>query len=181
MRATFASIFIFVFTCFFAGLTASARAAPAPDIVGKSVVVQWTENREVRVNGVHRSGPVSFQLNIYLSSAGRPFARVTSSSRAVSASGEQVGSSGASLGGGVRTVRVDGHSITVQASYGNYARSTRIEVGSGGTSCSVQVTLGKEVGSASKAFQVGGQTFEVLSSTVSSSNCSTQDGNVFAH
>ena len=158
-----------------------ALAAPAPDIVGKSVLVSWSENRDVRIDGTPRSGSVSFQLNIYLSSAGRPFARVTSSSRAGTAKGEQVGGSGASIGGGVRAVNANGHSITVQSTFGNYARSTRIEVGQGGGSCSVQISLGKEVGSAPKAFGYGGHSIEVISSTVSSTSCSTQDGNVFGH
>jgi hypothetical protein len=163
------------------GLAMPAFAAPAPDIIGKSVVVNWSENRDVRINGTPRSGSVSFQLSIYLSSAGRPFARVTSASRAGTASSEQVGGSGASIGGGVRAVRADGHSVSVQSNFGNYARSTRIEVGSGGGSCSVQISLGKEVGSAPKAFQYGGQSIEVLSASVASSSCSMQEGNVFAH
>ena len=180
MRAIFASVIAGACVSF-AGSVMPASAAPAPDIVGKSVLVSWSENRDVRIDGAPKSGSVSFQLSIYLSSAGRPFARVTSSSRAGTATGEQVGGSGASIGGGVRAVRVDGHSISVQASYGNYARSTRIEVGSGGGSCSVQISLGKEVGSAPKAFQYGGHAIEVLSASVASSSCAMQEGNVFAH
>lgn len=178
MRTILASVWVGVTGL---GLIAPALAAPAPDIVGKSVTVSWTENREIRAGGATRSGPVSFQLSIYIGATGRPFARVTASSRVSNASGEQVGGSGTSLGGGVRSVRVDGHAIAVQSNFGNYARSTRVNLGPGGASCSVQIVVGKEVGSAPKAFQVNGTTIEVLSTTVSSSSCSAQDGNVFAH
>jgi hypothetical protein len=176
MRALLAGMW-----CSLAGLVAPAIAAPAPDLLGKSLSVDWTENRQIRVGGELRTGPVTFQLRIYVSSEGHIFNKVTSSSHVVAASAEHVGSSGSSLGGGVRSVRAEGRSIVVQSIFGNYARTIHIDVASGGGSCSVQISTGKEVGSAPKAFQVNGVKMEVISTTVTGSSCAAQQGNVFAH
>jgi hypothetical protein len=158
------------------------RAAPAADLVGKSVVVSWTENRQQRTDGASDVRAVSrnFDLQIYLSGSGRPFARVTSSGRGGSTSNEQVGSQGESLGGGVRSIRADGYSIVLQANYGNYARNLRIDVAPGAASCSAQMAVGKESGSSPKAFRnASGRTIEIHSLSVSGVACSIRQGNVF--
>jgi hypothetical protein len=159
----------------------AAIAAPAPDLIGKSVLVSWTESRQQRVNGSEvRAVTVGFDLRIYVGGTGRPFTKLTAAGRrGPSSSNEQVGGAGASLGGGVRSVRADGHSITLQSTYGNYARNLRVDVGGG--SCSAQMSVGKQVGSAPKAFRnTGGLQIEIHSVSVSGVTCSVRQGNVFA-
>jgi hypothetical protein len=159
---------------------APSVAAPAPDLAGKSVMLTWTENRQQSVDGskVH-SARVDFDLRIYVSAKGRPFTRLTSTGRRGTGSNEQVGSSGQSLGGGVRSIHVDGHSITLQAVYGNYARNLRIEAS--GSGCSAHMTVGKQVGSAPTAFRhVKGITIEIHSVSASTPTCAVRAGNVFA-
>lgn len=156
------------------------QAAPSSDLVGKSISVSWTENRQGKVNGNERATSVSFQLQIYVGATGRPFTRLTGTSRGGTSSNDQVGGSGQSLGGGVRSVRADGNTITLQANYGNFARTGRIDVSAGGSGCSAQMTVGKEPGSSPKPFRnSAGHTIEIHSVSVSSPSCSIQQGNVF--
>lgn len=160
---------------------AIAQAAPSADLIGKSVVVSWTEDRQQRINGAPemRAVTVGFQLQIYVSGAGRPFSRLTASSRRGSHGNEQVGGQGDSLGGGIRSITANGNSISLQANYGNYGRNMRIDVAPGGTGCSAQMSVGKESGSAPKAFQSGGRTIEIHSVSVNGISCSIRQGNVF--
>ena len=161
--------------------TAVAQAAPGADLVGKSVLVSWTENRQQRTAGSEvRPVTRNFQLQVYVSGAGRPFTRLTNTGRGGTHSNEQVGGGGESLGGGARTVTVNGNSIVLQANWGNYARSLRIEVAPGGSGCSAQMSVGKEPGSAPKAYRnTTGQTIEVHSLSVNGVSCSVRQGNVF--
>jgi hypothetical protein len=177
MRAILAGLAIIV-----TELVSSAVAAPAPDIVGKSVLVSWTENRQMQRGGESVNATLSFDLSIYISSAGRPFTRLTLASRRGSAVNEQVGNSGTALGGGVRAVSANGHAIVFQATMGNYARNLTVELAPGGSSCSAQMVVGKEVGSAPKAFRspVTGMMTEIHSLTVNGVSCAVQEGNVFA-
>jgi hypothetical protein len=158
-----------------------AYAAPGADLVGKSILVSWTENRQQRTNGSEvRPVTRNFQLQMYVSGAGRPFTRVTSSGRGGTHGNEQVGGGGDSLGGGTRSVKVNGNSIVVQANWANYARNLSVDVAPGGSSCSAQMSVGKEPGSAPKAFRnVGGFTVEIHSLSVSGVSCSIRQGNVF--
>ncbi|MBI5320854.1 hypothetical protein [Bradyrhizobium sp.] len=158
-----------------------ARAAPGSDLIGKSVLVSWTENRQQRTNGSEvRAVTRNFRLQMYVSGAGRPFTRVTSSGRGGTHGTDQVGGGGESLRGGARTVTVNGNSIAVQANWANYARNLRIDVAPGGSGCSAQMSVGKEPGSAPKSFRnVGGFTIEIHSLSVSGVSCSIRQGNVF--
>jgi hypothetical protein len=165
-----------------AGLASPAVAEPAPDIVGKSVLVNWTENLQIQRADGSKDAAVSRELRIYISSAGRSFARGTGAALG-SVTNEHVGPSGTSGAGGQWALRVDGRTIVVQASFGNWARNVRIELSPGGSSCSAQIKVGKEIGSAPKAFRspISGMITEVHAMTVSGASCTAQQGNVFAN
>jgi hypothetical protein len=169
--------------CTLAELSSPAVAGPAPDIVGKSVLVNWTENMQIQRADGSMNPTVGRELRIYISSAGRSFARATAASGRRSATNELVGASGTSGAGGQWALRVDGRTIVVQASFGNWARNVRIELSPGGSSCSAQIKVGKEIGSAPKAFRspISGMITEVHAMTVSGASCTAQQGNVFAN
>ena len=173
--------FCLVLSALFLLDSSQARAAPGADLVGKSVVVSWTENRQQRTNGSEiRPVTRNFELQIYIGSTGRPFARLTNSGRGGTQSNVQVGGEGQSQGGGARAIKVDGNSITLQANYGNYARNLRVEVAAGGGGCSAQMSVGKEAGSSPKAFRnIAGYSIEIHSLSVSGVSCSLRQGNVF--
>lgn len=162
-------------------IPASAVAAPGPDLVGKSVTVSWTESRQQRTdNSEVHAVTRNFQLQVYVSGAGRPFARISNSGRRGNQSAEQVGEGGQSLGGGARSLKADGNTITLQAIYGNYARNLRVDVTASG--CNAQMSVGKESGSAPKAFKNrAGMKIEIHSLSVSGVSCSLQQGNVFGN
>ena len=177
MRVAFAGL-----ACFLAELALPAVAAPAPDIVGKSVLMRWTEYWAVKIGGVlFPHGRLDYDLRIYISTAQRPFTRLTATSRLGSAKSEQVGGSGTSMGGGPRVVRIDGHTIVSQATWGNFARNLRVELTPGGGSCSAQMSVGREVGSAPKAFRVGDEIVEIFDVAAGSVSCEVQQGNVLAN
>jgi hypothetical protein len=158
-----------------------ALAAPGADVIGKSVIVRWSETRQQRINKSPevRAVTIGFEMKIYISGTGRPFNRLTTTSPGGSIEHEQVGVQGKSLGGGVRSITANGSSIVLQAEYGNYARNLRIEMSPGAASCNAQMSVGKEAGSAPKAFQAGGRTIEIHSLSVSGITCSVRQGNVF--
>jgi hypothetical protein len=166
-----------------AELASPVVAAPAPDIVGKSVLVNWTDNLQIQRADGSFNVPVSRELRIYISSAGRPFTRVTSTSRRGSATNEQVGGTGVTGAGGVRAVSINDHTLVLETTIGNWARNLHVEFAPGGSSCSAQMLVGKEVGSAPKAFRSGisGMMTEIHAFTVSGVSCTMQQGNVFAN
>jgi hypothetical protein len=55
----------------------------------------------------------------------------------------------------------------------------RIEVAPGAAGCNAQMSVGKESGSAPKAFRTGAWTIEIHSTSVSDVSCSIRQGNVF--
>jgi hypothetical protein len=75
-------LFSFFLLSFLPGQS-QALAAPGADVVGKSVVVRWTENRQQRINNSPelRAVTVGFELQIYVGATGRAFTRLTASSR----------------------------------------------------------------------------------------------------
>jgi hypothetical protein len=169
--------------CVLAELSSPVVAAPAPDIVGKSVLVSWTENRQELVGGQPVNLATGYDLRIYISSAGRPFTRLLHSTGRLSATHEMVGGSGTAATGGLQAVRVDGHTLVFQSTMGNYAKNLRVELSPGGSSCTAQMSIGKEVGSAPKAFRgvFTGRTVEIHAVTVGGVSCTVQQGNVFAN
>jgi hypothetical protein len=59
-------------------MRSSVLGAPAPDqLLGKSVIISWTENRAIKAVGEDRlrTYPVNDQLSVYISVAGRVFVR----------------------------------------------------------------------------------------------------------
>ena len=174
-------LFLFLFLLSVLPGASAALAAPGADVVGKSVVVRWSESRQQRINNSPdvKAVTIGFEMKIYISGTGRPFNRLTTTSPGGSDQHEQVGVQGESLGGGVRSITANGNSIVLQANYGNYARNLRVEVSPGATSCNATMSVGKEAGSAPKAFQASGRTIEIHSLSVSGVTCSVRQGNVF--
>jgi hypothetical protein len=73
--------------------------------------------------------------------------------------------------------------IVFQATIGNYARNLRVQLAPGGSGCLAEMVVGKEVGSAPKAFRSGvtGEMTEIHALTVNSVSCAVKEGNVFAN
>jgi hypothetical protein len=162
-----------------------ALAASAPNqLRGKSVTVAWSENRMQRVVGEaeFRSVTVQHQYQVYVSSAGRVFSRMTNTNRrGRSGSRDEVGGEGDN-----RWVpSFSGQSMTVlMGGRGGGARRVAVSFDAGFGSCSADVVRAKEVGAETMratSIIIPGRQVEIKSVTTSSASCGVQAGNVFGN
>jgi hypothetical protein len=163
------------------GWATAAQAAGAPDALkAKTVTITWSETREQAAKGGEfKFVTISAQMSVYVSSAGRPFAKLTMRSRSDEASQGTVGGSGASLGGGVRTVNFTPSGFTIGSNFGGAAR--RIVVDASGGGCSASVSVAKLAGASTVSFtRTDGRSFELRSLSASGANCSISNSNDFA-
>jgi hypothetical protein len=164
----------------------NAEAQTAPESMrNKSYIVSWTENRSLRVvgEGDFRDMATPFSVSMYVSSAGRPFTRISATPNRRTGSAESIGTSGRSFSGGARQIRFSGNSIeflmTMRSGGGR-----RVSIDTSGGGCSARVITAMQVGGGgvirSKSL-ASGKAIEIRSVQVSGTNCSTRQGNVFGN
>lgn len=159
----------------------AAQSAPE-SLRNKSFVVNWIAKRSLRVvgEGDFRDTLIPFTLSVYVSSAGRPFSRITATPRR-SGSAEAVGTSGASYSGGSRQVRFSGSTIEIIAS-AQSGGARRVTISVSGGACSASVVVGRDVGGdgviRAKSL-ASGKAIEIRSVEITGTSCSVRDGNVF--
>jgi hypothetical protein len=157
----------------------TAGAAPA-GLLGKSVVVSWSETRVQRFVGEAnwRSVNASHELSVYISSAGRVFSKFSATTRRGTGANEQV--SGA---GGNRVPSFSGNSMTIVQAQQGTARRIAVEFDGGFSSCTASVIRGKESGAGSGYAKsvITGQRIEIQSASAGSASCSVRAGNVFGN
>ena len=160
-----------------ASAAGTATAAPA-GLMGKSVIVSWSETRQQRPVGEvnWRSVNASHTLSVYVSSAGRVFSKFSATTRRGTGSNEQVSGEG-----GNRVPSFSGNSMTIMAMQQGMARSISVEFGGDFSSCTASVIRGKESGAATGFAKsvITGQRIEIQSVTTGSASCSVKTGNVF--
>lgn len=157
---------------------APAQAAPA-QLVGKSVVISFTENRVQRNSDWpdFRSIVIGGEVDVYISSAGRAFSRVRMTNR-----GGETGHRdrvGNEAGGAVSFA---GNTMTIVRAQGGAARRAVVTFGTGFTSCQASMMFAKPSGQSvirDKNMVRPGVTIEIRSVQVSGISCSVRDGNVF--
>lgn len=163
-------------------IPASAASAPSA-LMNKSIVLSWNEAREQRNNqaGGFINVNIGMGISVYVSSAGRPFARMSAEGKLNRATSEHVGagSGGTSLGGGARSLRFEGNTLVMQGTFGNFARDIRVNFDGGFSSCTATQVVGKS-GSQPVVFKnTTGFVMEIRSIQPGSVSCSVKDGNVF--
>ena len=159
-----------------------ARAAAPSQLLGKSIIVSWTETRmqkwpgEKNTYSTVRAG----ELRIYVSSAGKIFNRLSMRGRGPGGSSDQV------AGGGPdkyenRIVSFQGRSMTQATPMEGGVRRVAADFNDNFSGCTAQVLTGMEAGAKKIVMKsVGsGLPFEIHSIQTSSASCSVQDGNVF--
>jgi hypothetical protein len=163
------------------------EAAGAPtQLYGKSVVISYTGTinaRPVGSNEPYRPRSFSKQLSVYVSSAGRPFMRNSSSAgRGGSGSLDQVGASGVNQSGGASSVQFQGRSLVIVFMYQGGAAHIQADFDPAFASCTADVIRAKATGNSTRIAKglTTGTSYEVESSTTSGVSCSIKDGNVFA-
>jgi hypothetical protein len=175
--------------CLAAVLPQAAHAAGAPQaLLGKSVTLGWSEDRVQRAEGTAETQNVSVssEMNIYISTAGRPFIRVSRSragGRRRTPSGTADLAPGGSAPAGVKT-RATGftaRSMTLSTEFESGARQIIVDFNDNFTGCQARIMHGKESGRGAMRMTslISGRRLEVVSISVGSVSCSVREGNVF--
>jgi hypothetical protein len=159
-----------------AGANVAQAGAPA-QLLGKSVVIDWSDTRSQRdgdnpeyhtVNGSHT-------LSIYISTTGRTFIRQVNRTRAGSGRRDQAPGQN-----GSRTAVFEGQTMTVFGQTRGGAQRTVVHFEGGFTGCSATTGLGFQSGQTSVSVSpITGRRVEMRSLAVTSVSCSVRSGNVF--
>lgn len=186
-RIGFVSVAIAAWTC--APASAQDGGAPA-GMRGKSAVVTWSENRVLRAVGEQatRHMGVNYNYSVYVSSAGRPFSRMSATvmgPRGFSGTGssEGVGASGQSFSGGARSMQFQGRSLINTSSMTGMARRIQVDFDDGFASCTARVVVARQVGAQKMMAKslVNQREIEVISATPGAAACAVRSGNVFGN
>jgi hypothetical protein len=167
-------------TAFTLAMTSGAFAQGLPGLRGKSVVVNWVDERMQRVVGQQNfvSMRVPQNLSFYHSPAGRVFIRRTATPGRSVGTKETVRSRG---GGQGRVVQASGRSLTVITGSGEGAFRVSFEFDASFGSCRASVLWAKPAGAETmRAKVLTGEDMEIRSSTPIGITCAVQSGNVFA-
>jgi hypothetical protein len=162
-------------------LSAVAHAGSAPkELYGKSISVQWSESVTGQSGGDQgvQNFLVTRLMDVYVSSAGRPFVRLMGGGARINRSG---GDRFTAPDQSDAKDRVDfqGRSIVVYRELKSGARRIAIDLDGAGTGCKATVINGRQAGK-NIALQMGGRgRVEVSSIEIGSVNCSIKEGNVF--
>lgn len=161
----------------------AVAAGPPQQLIGKSIVLSWSNTRQQRDQKPDgswtdfRTVQGSHKLIIYVSSAGRVFSRRINSTRSGSGNMDQVGSE-ASGTYPVSTPSFSGQTMTVVSVAQGGAGRTEINFDSGFTSCTAKVTFGFEAGKTSVMLSpISKRKVETRSVENGAVSCSVQSGN----
>jgi hypothetical protein len=119
--------------------TAPAVAAAAPELLNKTIQVSFTLSTPVRRdNGQAFVGVINLMGTIYISSAGRAFART------VAMSGSHLNRNTLERAPGENTVQLQGRRLIAHFKLNSGALQTAIEVAPSASSCTAAVIVGRE-------------------------------------
>jgi hypothetical protein len=167
-------------------MTSSGAIAAPSQLLGKSVIVSWSENRIQTTDRDAQPTSVSAQaqLSIYISDKGRPFSRVTMSV-ANRRGNTRTGNRDAVQGeGSARSFNFSGNTMTASMPRGNAgAMQISVTFDSGFQGCSARVIAGKSGGAQSTRVtsMITGRQYDFYSVKTSGESCRVQAGNVFGN
>jgi hypothetical protein len=172
-------------------LSATVHAGSAPkELYGKSITVRWSETYSgtFKSDGISRSMGSAVQFEIYVSSAGRPFARETRSMSGAYSHQERMGgahvrgvkeSSPESNSAAAHHINFSGHTIEVLQEFTSGAGRLAINVEPAGNACSASVIVGKQAGSQVIERKNARGPLVASSIEVGAVSCAIREGNVF--
>ena len=163
---------------------ALAQGAPA-QLRGKSIVLNWTEHRMQRAEGEADFKPVNSNqtLQMYVSTEGRVFERRSATRQGKrTRTGSKDSVDGGAIAGTASTSRFSGRSLVLAGAMRQGGRHVSVEFDQGFSSCTVQVTIGREAGTdlIKGRSLTTGKRIAFQSQGTSGASCSIRDGNVFA-
>ncbi len=176
--------FLILFASVFAGMDCS-HAAP-PQLYNKTVSMGWSAQSILRdPDGKERGNTANIGYVVYISSAGRLFERSSRSVGQRSKTSENEPGSTQTRAGEARGLHFEGNSLVANRGYagggGSGAMRAVVSFDPSYSSCSVNVTFGKEGGSTIRRKGLDGVVRELLSLKVTSTSCSVHEGNAFAN
>ena len=162
-----------------------SHAAPS-QLYNKTVSISWSVQNMMRdPDGKEHGGGSSINYVIYVSSAGRLFERASRAVGKLSNTGNSDPGATTSKNGEARGLRFEGNTLVANRDYsgggGSGAMRAVISFDPSYTSCTLQVTHGKDGNSVIKRRSPDGVMREILSTTVTNTSCSVRDGNAFAN
>jgi hypothetical protein len=165
--------------------TSASQAAPS-QLYNKTVSIAWSVQNMMRdPDGKEHGGGSNINYTIYVSSAGRLFEQATRAVGKQSNTGNSDPSTTKSKNGEARGLRFEGNTLVANRDYsggsGSGAMRAVISFDPSYTSCTLQVTHGKEGNTVMKRRSPDGVIREILSTTVTNTTCSVRDGNAFAN
>lgn len=172
------SVMATVLACL-AGTVLPAAAAPE-QIRGKSVVINWTEQRRERnpATGQEQTKSVPFVFTAYVSTADRIFNRLSVGR----GSSDQVKGSSDPAKFAPRAVVFSGNRMTATNTFiSGGARQIAATFDGSFSSCSATVIIGKGGGSSMKQRTIAGAVVEVLSVNPGAANCAVSQGNALGN
>jgi hypothetical protein len=170
-----------------------ASAAPA-QLLNKTVVISWSRDiTQKKMDGTVFNTRRDDTRQIYVSTAGRVFMRSISRAWGNSSDRQRTGSGGLQRAndiapGDTKTpegvqpldVHFEGNSLVMNRAHYSGASQLRIDFDSGFTTCTMKALSGKAGGAPIVWKGLNGETYEVISNTVTSSSCEIRGGNLFA-
>jgi hypothetical protein len=155
-------------------LAGAAQAAPA-ELLNKSITVSYAVTIPgVKADGSQVVGSRAATRTIYISSAGRAFARVNRRD------GKDTQTKEAGPGDSANTVRFAGNKLVGVMKFPSGAAQMTVSFDPGGQSCSATIVMGREGGHALRWKGVDGAMREATGqATVSNVSCSISSGNAF--
>ena len=157
-------------------ISGPVKAAGAPtQLHNKTVVLYWGQTFTWRrpYDGVTGSGQSNVERQIYISSAGRPFARTKSSS----GKNGRTGDAGPESQSG--RFSFDGNTMTNFMGTEGLLWHIVVTFDPSFSSCTAKISIVRENGIA-KGTGMAGEQLEYQSASVGSTSCSMKDGNAFA-
>jgi hypothetical protein len=157
----------------------AAGGAP-PALYNKTIKMSWSyAGIGTRPDGKTGNFSVAVSQTIYISSAGREFARSMIQSTSGTAGKDVAPGDTTGAQGFARSDRFVGNRMIGVTVWASGARQFVVTFDPGFTSCSVSVTVGKEGGQGLRVKRAEG-TYTISSLSASGGTCSIQDGNAFA-
>jgi hypothetical protein len=166
---------IFVMGCLGAGV---AAAAP-PQLFHKTIVVSWSrEVIEQGTDGSIRNISRNDTRQFYVSTAGRVFMRFSAQTSRRSSTHDYAPGDDTTLQGRQES-HFEGNRLIFIATHISGAHRITINFDPGFTGCAATFMYGKERGAPIVWRGINGETYKVISNTVTSSSCEIKAGNLF--
>ena len=177
-RACFSSLRLDLPALLLAGgcllLPATTALAAPQQLLGKSVVISWTDSMQNRkFDGTSYGSTHSQQRIVYISSAGRLFVRLTNRS------GGNLRNREVAPGAGGTSFRFEGNRMVGHAVFSGFARRVAVNFDSSFSNCTTTVQYGSSGGPRTWK-TLRGETVELQSVSPSAPSCSIREGNAAA-